>query len=263
MYKEIIERFIQAQKDARAAYAAAAAFEREQLPGLESYQYGVSVPNIIDTLKELRKFCYNLAGLVVNRARREFSPQGARLELSDEEEREHAGIDIADAIDRGAVPDLDTLWASLSSRYGAGGGLELAYRQAAQCLIRSFGLSRRQEVQRTASAVILRKSVHSEGVYGRTGVRKIGFSGGRQTAVHCLAALETFAAKAGAADLAMRLDRFDLSGLEFTYRQKERFPGMDLVFYKDYWEFKLSHDLADQLMLFIGEYGASFMDERD
>ncbi|MGT2491448.1 hypothetical protein ACU4GD_15200 [Cupriavidus basilensis] len=35
MYKEIIERFIQAQKAARAAYAAAAAFEREQLPGLE------------------------------------------------------------------------------------------------------------------------------------------------------------------------------------------------------------------------------------
>ncbi|MGT2509662.1 hypothetical protein [Cupriavidus basilensis] len=70
MYKEIIERFIQAQKDARAAYAAAAAFEREQLPGLESYQYGVSVPDNIDTLKELRKFCYNLAGLVVNRARR-------------------------------------------------------------------------------------------------------------------------------------------------------------------------------------------------
>ncbi|MGT2509661.1 hypothetical protein [Cupriavidus basilensis] len=121
-------------------------------------------------------------------------------------------------------------------------------------------------MQRTASAVILRKSVHSEGVYGRTGVRKIGFSSGRQTAVHCLAALETFAAKAGAADLAMRLDRFDrfgLSGLEFTYRQKERFPGMDLVFYKDYWEFKLSHDLAEQLMLFIGEYGASFMAERD
>lgn len=231
MYKEIIERFIQAQNDARAAYAAAAAFEREQLPGLESYQYGVSVPDDHDTRKERREFYSNLAGLVVNRARREFAPPGGRLELNDLEERERAGIDIAEAIADGAIPDLDALWASLASRYGAGGGLELAYQQAAQCLIRSFGLSRRQEVQRTASAVILRKSVHSEGVYGRTGIRRIGY--GRDSTAQCLAALSTFAGKTGATDLAMRLKRFDVAGLEFTYRQKERFPGMDLVFFKD------------------------------
>ena len=259
MYKEIIERFIQAQKEAEAAYAAAASFEREQLMDQPGHTFAVSVRSHYRTASELEGFCISLADGIVNRARREFAPPGGRLVLDDSAEHKRAGLDFHEDLRKGKTPDLDALWCSLQATYGGGGGASLAYQQAAQHLVSSFGLARRKEVERTASAVILRKRTYSE---ASGGCRRVGYHSQQPTA-ECLAALATFAGKAGANELARRLNGIGVHSFEYSYRQKLSLPGLDLVFFKELWEFKFSHELAEQLMLFIGEYGAAFMAEHE
>ncbi|BDB30122.1 MULTISPECIES: hypothetical protein [Cupriavidus] len=259
MYNEIIERFVRAQEAACAAYRSAASFERECLAGIPGNSHTVEIRSEYGTARELESFCSSLAGNVVNRARREFAPAGTRLDIDDTKEHEHAGLDIGKALKAGKIPDIDGLWASLHDRYGGSGGKELAYQQAAQRIIKGFWLNRRNEVQRTASAVILRMRVTSEGCYGRS-CRKVGYYS-CQTAADCLQGLTAFAAKAGHSSLASGLSRINVHNIEYNYREKQSHPGLDIVFFKDGWEFKFSHQVAEALMLFIGEFGAAFMEE--
>lgn len=39
-------------------------------------------------------------------------------------------------------------------------------------------------------------------------------------------------------------------------------PGLDITLFNDKWEFKFCNELAEALMLFIGEYGQEAMQER-
>ncbi|WP_434034729.1 hypothetical protein [Cupriavidus sp. a3] len=259
MYKEIIEQFIAAQKAAHAAYAAAAAFERETVAAIPDHYRSVELRSEYRTAQELEKFCRSVASGVVNRARREFAPQGARLDIVHEDEYKRAGLDIDAALRAGKIPDIDGLWASMARRYGGHGGAELAYQQAAQRIISGFGLNRKREVKRTASAVVLRKHVTSEACYRRT-ARKVGYYSYQSTA-DCLSGLATFATKAGHQLLAGGLSQVNVHDVEYNYREKLSYPGLDIVFFKDAWEFKLSHQVADDLMLFLGEYGEAFMQE--
>jgi len=259
MYKRIIEQFIAAQKAAHAAYAAAAAFERETVAAIPDHYHSVELRSEYRTEKELQSFCRSVAGGVVNRARREFAPPGARLDIANQDEYERAGLDIDKALKAGKIPDIDGLWASMARRYGGHGGAELAYQQAAQRIISGFGLNRRREVQRTASAVVLRKSVISEACYRRSS-RKVGYYSCQSTA-DCLSGLATFAAKAGHHLLAAGLNRVNVHDVEYNYREKQSYPGLDIVFFKEAWEFKFSHQVADDLLLFLGEYGEAFMQE--
>ncbi len=259
MYKQIIEQFIAAQQAAHAAYVAAAAFERETVAGIADHYHAVDVRSEFATTRELQSFCRSLASGVVNRARREFAPQGSRLDIQDHDEHERTGLDIDADLKAGRIPDIDGLWASLTARYGGNGGADLAYQQAAQRIVNGFGLNRKREIKKSASAVILRKHVGSEACFGRS-ARRVGYYSQQSTA-DCLTGLATFAAKAGHHVLANCLNRFNLHQLEYHYREKECYPGLDIVFFKDAWEFKFSHQVADDLMLFIGEYGEAFMQE--
>ncbi|WP_244222887.1 hypothetical protein [Cupriavidus lacunae] len=166
MYNKIIEQFIAAQQAAHAAYLAAAAFERDTVAGIADHYHAVDVRSEYAMTRELQSFCRSLASGVVNRARREFAPPGSRLDIKDHDEHERAGLDIDAALKAGGIPDIDALWASLTARYGGNGGAELAYRQAAQRIVSGFGLNRKREIKKTASAVILRKHVGSEACYG-------------------------------------------------------------------------------------------------
>ncbi|MDK3022904.1 hypothetical protein QO239_09905 [Cupriavidus taiwanensis] len=259
MYNRIIEQFIAAQKAAHAAYAAAAAFERETVAAVPDHYLSVDLRSEYRTERELQSFCRSVAGGVVNRARREFAPAGARLDIDNQDEYERAGLDIGEALKAGKIPDLDGLWTSMARRYGGHGGAELAYQQAAQRIVSGFGLNRKREVQRTASVVVLRKHAISEACYGRS-ARKVGYYSCQSTA-DCLSGLATFAAKAGHHMLAGGLNRVNVHQVEYNYREKHSYPGLDIVFFKEAWEFRFSHQVADDLMLFLGEYGEAFMQE--
>lgn len=262
MYNQIIEKFIAAQRTARQAYQDAAQFEREALAGTAAAEpfFAVGIRSEYRQEDELEKFCFALAGNVVSRARREFAPVGARLDIDNNAEFGRAGLDIGKALKKGEIPDVDKLWASLSAYYKGDGGATTAYRQAAARIVRSFGLHRNAEVKRTASGVVLKKSVYSEGVW-RTSRRRVGYHSTQHTA-DCLSGLATFAGKAGNAVLASMLGRINLHQLEYTSREKMSMPGLDITLYNDKWEFKFSHELAEPLMLFVGEYGQDAMQER-
>jgi hypothetical protein len=261
MYNEIIERFIAAQKAARAAYLSVAAFEREVLGDVPEHYRTVELRTEYKTRDELRKMCRTLAGNVVNRAQRDFAPCGSRLDIKDQDEHEIAGLDIEDALNKGRVPDIDRLWTSLQARYQGDGGREMAYRQAAGRIVRTFGLSRKSEVKRTASAIILRKTVHSESVFNSSS-RRVGHYSTQYTG-DCLSGLATFAGKAGFVQIQANLSSVNLYDLRYDYREKWSMPGLDLVFFKDAWEFKFSHEVGNELMLFVGEYGQEALSERD
>ncbi|SPS02600.1 hypothetical protein [Cupriavidus taiwanensis] len=215
MYNEIIEHFVKAQEAADAAYRSAANFERDCLAGIPEHSHAVEVRSDYRTHAELERICSSLAGNVINRARREFGPAGTRL-------------DIGEALNAGRVPDIDGLWASLRARYGGDGGKEMAYQQAAQRVIKGFWLNRKKEVKRTASAVVLRLRATSEGCYGRS-ARKMGYCS-CQHAADCLQGLIAFAAKAGHAALASGLGRMNVHTLEYNYREKRSYPGLDILF---------------------------------
>nr|WP_315593833.1 hypothetical protein [uncultured Cupriavidus sp.] len=262
MYNQIIEKFIAAQRSARQAYQDAAAFEREALADAGTVEpfLAVDVRSEYRQENELEKFCFKLAGSVISRARREFAPLGARLDIENEAEYERAGLDIRRALKKGEIPDLDKLWASLTAHYQGDGGATTAYRQAASRIVRNFNLHRNAEVKRTASGVVLKKPVYTETVWNSSR-RKVGYHSTQPTA-DCLMGLATFAGKAGNAALARRLESINLYELEYTSREKLNFPDLDITLFNDKWEFKFGNELADDLMLFVGEYGQEAMQER-
>jgi hypothetical protein len=261
MYNQIIEKFVAAQQSAREAYQAAAQFEREALAdtGTADHSFAVGVRSEYSRERELESFCSSLAGNVVNRARREFAPIGARLDIDNNTEYDRAGLDISKALRKGEIPDLDKLWGSLTAYYKGDGGATTAYRQAAGRIVRAFGLNRNVEVKRTASGVVLKKSVYSEGK--SSGRRQVGYHSKQHTA-DCLSGLATFAGKAGNAALARTLEGINLYDLDYVSREKMSLPDLDITMFNDKWEFKFSRELADGLMLFIGEYGQEAMQER-
>ncbi|MDE4922908.1 hypothetical protein ACUXAV_005813 [Cupriavidus metallidurans] len=129
MYNEIIEKFIAAQQAARQAYQDAANFERDMLAGTGTGEpfFAVGVRRDHRQNNELEKFCQSLAGNVVSRARREFAPAGARLDIDNSAEYERAGLDIQKALRKGGHPGsrqaLGLPHRPLQGRWRGGDGL--------------------------------------------------------------------------------------------------------------------------------------------
>lgn len=261
MYNSIIEQYKQAQTTAFEAYLKAARFEKECLPDIDPYCYAVEVREEFQVSGELRKFCRRLASAAVKRARNEFAPASGRLDIDDTSEFEIAGLDVDAALRADKIPDVDKLWQSLSTRYGGNAGVEAGYKQAAERIIRNFGLDRQKEVKRTSSGVTLRKSVYSEASFGSPGRRRIGYHSSSHTA-DCLDGMVTFAAQAGAQRAAEGMKSINVHCFEYEYREKLVYPELEIVFFKEAWEFKFSNPLAEKLMIFVGQYGAEYLERR-
>ncbi|MDO3615399.1 hypothetical protein Q3O97_06035 [Ralstonia pseudosolanacearum] len=261
MYNTIIEQYKQAQTAAFEAYLKVARFEKESLPDIDPYCYAVEVREEYQVSSELKNFCRRLAGAAVRRARHEFAPTSGRLDIDDTSEYEIAGLNIDAALRAGEIPDVDKLWESLSTRYGGNAGVEAGYKQAAERIIRNFGLDRQKDVKRTSSGVTLRKSVYSEASYSSAGRRRIGYHSCSHTA-DCLDGMVTFAAQAGAQRAAEGMQSINVHNFEYEYREKLVYPELEIVFFKEAWEFKFSHPLAEKLMIFVGQYGAEYLERR-
>lgn len=252
MYNEIIQHFIKAQQGAHAAYSAAAAIERETLASIPEHQTAIEIRSDYGTETELRNFCSNLAGNIVARARREFAPAGGKLDIKDEDAFREAGVRLDD-MHFGKVPDLDALWRSLSDRFAGDNGKALAYQQAAKRIVHGFGLARNREIRRTASAVVLRTHAISEPGF-RTSQRKLNYYSA-QSMRETLSGLSLFAATAGHHELASQIRLIDTLDFHFDMGGKRPMPGADIVFRKESWEFKLSHQIGEELAIFVAEHG--------
>lgn len=261
MYNTIIKQYKQAQSLAFEAYLKVARFEKEILPDIDPYCYAVEIRAEHQVSSELRKFCRRLAAAAVRRARQEFAPPSGRLDIDDSNEFEIAGLDVEAALQADEIPDVDKLWESLSTRYGGNAGAEAAYKQAAERIIRNFGLDRQKEVKRTSSGVSLRTGIVSQAAFGSSGRRRIGYHSCRYAA-DSLDGLATFVAQAGAQRAAEGLRSINVHDFEYEYREKLVYPELEIVFFKEAWEFKFSHALAEKLMIFVGQYGAEYLERR-
>lgn len=156
--------------------------------------------------------------------------------------------------------DLDVLWKYLEKTYGGDAGANASYRQQAKIIIDCFQLGKDDSIKRTASSVSLSMRVYSQKKdYGQNnGKYEVGSYSNdlckRFMALSCIfewCGLDELA-------LALRVTHHPMAGYSFGFaaREKHSFPGLDVVTFKDKWEFKVRHDVAEALQRFLGEFGS-------
>ncbi|MCK4118366.1 hypothetical protein ACI2UK_13885 [Ralstonia nicotianae] len=116
MYNAVIEQYKQAQVQAFEAYLKAARFEKECFPSLDPLCCAVRIPKESELRRELESFCMRLASGAVETVRNNLlRPEATHLDVA--RELKIAGVDVQAALAVGEIPDLDTFWRSLKSRF--------------------------------------------------------------------------------------------------------------------------------------------------
>jgi hypothetical protein len=205
-YNDLIVKFKQAQLVAREAYAAVATAEHILRPGLESYLYAAKVRSDHGVKTELYGFCSGLAEGLVWDASRKLAPAGSKIDIARDDEMKEAGLDIREALERGAIPDLDGFWTYLERKFGGDAGRRVAYQQAAKAIIDGFFLRPDTEIRRVGGGVVINASVGSEASYVNRGLRRISTYSDQRVAA-LLQGLRAFARKSGFAQLAEDCNR--------------------------------------------------------
>lgn len=259
---DIFTRFTQATSDIDRIASVQQEFERSLLGS-----------SLTDTPRQqdLRDIAQKAVNSLVCRAERQFAPSGGTLSISrsevleatgqddwDEDYRRHRYIEKKDV----KVPvDLDKIWAYLEKKYGGDGGKIAGFRQMAEIVIDAFRLRDKDAVNRTSSAVVISRRVWGEKKeYGpNRGLYELHYNY-RDSMNTLFRALMCFAEEAelDALAIALQPSRHQITGYDFAYapRNKVTFPGLDIVMFKEKWEFRFSHDVAEKLLVFIGEYGS-------
>lgn len=155
--------------------------------------------------------------------------------------------------------DLDKVVTYLADTYGGDAGLKQAYSQAAEMIIKLFSLQKDDAISRTKSGVVLLSRTWSRmATYGSNeGKYEPNISQGDASYAQ-IKALATFL---GQCDLNVvrphQLMNADFLKYHFGFkpREKRTFEGLEVTFFKERWSWRFSHQLAEQLMFFLGEYG--------
>lgn len=206
---------------------------------------------------------------LICRAERQFAPSGGTLDINQGQALKATGQQNWNEYwhrsrhrEEPKIPvDLDKLWAYLEKTYGGDGGKNEGYRQLAAKIINFFNLERNAHVSRTNSGVTLSRMIYSEKkTFGsNSGQFEVSYSYSSDIR-ELFSNLSCFAEYAGldAFAIAIHPSRHTLGdyGRGFTTREKESFPGLDVIQYKEKWDFRFSHDVAEKLMVFLGEFGA-------
>jgi hypothetical protein len=262
MYTQLIEQFKTAQAAAAMAYATVIQAERDAFAGALSEYSATEARSEYKVERELSTFCQRLLSRLVIEASRKFAPAGGRIEIDQSRELDRFGLDVAEDLRKGDIPDLDGFWRHLEGTFGGEAGERVAFEQAAKAIINGFWLKPDTDIKRTSSAVILEKRVTSQSSFHSKGQREVYYSS-QQAVVTTFDGLATFAKKHQFGALAMQLRNFSVHRLTFSTREKLSFTGLEIVMFNDKWQFKFAHDVGDALSLFISEFGATSLASRD
>jgi hypothetical protein len=207
---------------------------------------------------------------LVRKAEREFAPEGGTLKIDEYEALKATNqYDWEERYRRSTwrkkddVPklelDLDAVWLHLENTYGGDAGVTAGLRQQAANLLSVFHFDQAETIRRTASSVNVDLRIWAEKKdYGQNkGMLEPSYHSG-DTRLKAFSSLRCFAKWAELFDLANRLNPefHDMANYGFCYssREKRSFPGLEIVMYKERWEWRFSHEVAEKLMLFLGEY---------
>lgn len=155
--------------------------------------------------------------------------------------------------------DLDAIWAYIDKCYGGDAGVQAIYRQIAPMLVDRLHLNNEKNIKRTAKHIVAYVHVCSEDAnWARVdGRRKLKWDDRRYVAEVIDGLCHAFK-WAGLTKLGEELDpqRNLMGGYDFVYTSRETFSfdGLDIVTYKDYWDFKIAHATVEKLKLFLGEF---------
>lgn len=259
-FNAVLTRYKQYVADMKAVVARQQSLERS-LYG-ESITKDADVPCISDIANRAVQ-------LLVRRARSEFAPSGTELDIE--------VLHVLEATDQGeweeqfrdrrwrkanpdAMPeiDLDRIWAYLEGTYGGESGRLAGLRKQAKLIAKEFSLDE-GEMRRTSSYVCCSLRVWSEKKDYGAGNGKYEVSYHSQARLHPIfQALSCFAewAELDTLSIAVHPRRHSLADYSeyFDLRSKHSFPGLDVVRYKSKWDFQFSLEVAEKLMLFLGEY---------
>lgn len=196
-------------------------------------------------------------------AENRYAPAGGTLEINRGDVWHALGMEERNHwrnVDRGSkLPfDLDRLHAHLEATYGGDAGATAAYRQQAKVLIEFFGFNQADKVVATARHVectVRVWSTHKD--YAPKGTLEVSYNN-HQYVSKAFQALACAMAWAGEHELQAAVANSPLQGYSFAFksRHRESYPGLDIVMFKENWKVQFSHKIAEQLKLFLGQYGA-------
>lgn len=232
---------------------------------IESHLFGDKWESVIKTpeAKSVDDIAYLAMENLISQAEKCYAPPGGTLEINRSEVWRALGMEERNHwrnVDKCPnIPfDLDRLHAHLDTTYGGDAGETAAYRQQAAELIRFFAFNKADSLVATARHVectVRMWSTHKD--YAPKGTLEVSYNsqGHVQKAFQALACAMAWA---GEHELQAAVANSPLQGYCFAFksRHRESYPGMDIVMFKENWKVQFSHKIAEQLKLFLGQYGA-------
>lgn len=226
----------------------------------------VTSSTAISTLHESQIKDFKLAtarsirGRLVFHASRVFAPHGAPLEINTRELEEAIPLDRETL----ALFDACRIWEFLERKYGAGGGVDEAWRQTAQKIINGFWLKKGENVKQKGNYLALDLRVYIDSTDKKFDKKNRLSYNSRDSAYKLLRDLSCFARWAGRGQLAA-----DLESLSEKYRgysfsdllesHKQYVCGEKgecvMVTFTTRFEFRFRLDVGEQLQQFLGTYG--------
>jgi hypothetical protein len=232
---------------------------------VEAHLFGEHWDTVINTpeTKAPVDIAYLAMENLIKQAEKLYAPAGGTLTIDRTEVWRALGINERShwrGVDRDApVPfDLARLHAHLVDTYAGDAGETAAYRQQAAELINFFRFEDSEAVATTKRHVACTVRVYSHHKdYAPKGTLEVSYNE-HQRLSKAFQALSCAMAWAELHDLQASLSRAPVAGYCFTFksRHRESFPGLSIVLYKDKWTFEIDHKVAEQLRLFLGQYGA-------
>lgn len=232
---------------------------------IESHLFGDRWESVIKApeVKSVDDIAYLAMENLFVQAEKRYAPAGGTLAINRSDVWRALGMEERNHwrnVDRGSkLPfDLDRLQAHLEATYGGDAGETAAYRQQAKVLIDFFEFNQADKVVATARHVectVRVWSTHKD--YAPKGTLEVSYNN-RQYVSKAFQALACAMAWAGEHELQAAVANSPLQGYCFAFksRHRESYPGLDIVMFKENWKVQFSHKIAEQLKIFLGQYGA-------
>lgn len=229
------------------------------LPG-ESYWLAIKPPQIFEATKELREVATQMLRRIVGQAEAEFAPPGHKLTIKTDDMPEHLHVDR----DEPGRFSPAAVWEYLEKTYSGSAGRELGWKQAAEDVIRAFCMRRSNTVEKKGAFVVLNDSVYVDDFDKKYGRIRLSYSS-VESVMACCKALAGFATWAERVDLSHDLMAFaeHCNDRDSRVESRKQYPlgsgDIVVVTFQTNFEYRIREDLAAQLNLFIGTYGAHAM----
>jgi hypothetical protein len=232
---------------------------------IEEHLFGNHWDTVINTpeTKSPDEIAYLAMENLIKQAETQYAPHGGTLAIDRTDVWRALGINERShwrGVDKDApIPfDLAKLHARLAATYGGDAGETAAYRQQAKALIDFFGFNQADKLVATPRYVectVRMWSMHKD--YAPKGTLEVSYNN-HEHIRKAFKALACAMAWAGEHDLQAAIAHSPLQGYCFAFksRHRESYPGLDIVLFKENWKVQFSHKIAEQLKLFLGQYGA-------